>query len=206
MVCSRHHIHCSCGGDKASRKWLFCADFKRCLRGAAGRAAAQARAVLGNSGGRTAVAADYLALVTRFAERTGEVLRAAPTASRRQSGSAGRNAASGRNVGQVCANGAATTLHPQFSWVALTKCRCSEIVLGEAGTGYGKPLTRLTAQRKPPEMAIIRASCGWRDPAATAGVCHLGAKMCGRPGSSLRLSLPGRHLVKLLAGRRYWLA
>jgi hypothetical protein len=71
MVCSRHHIHCSCGGDKASRKWLFCADFKRCLRGAAGRAAAQARAVLGNSGGRTAVAADYLALVTRFAERTG---------------------------------------------------------------------------------------------------------------------------------------
>src|SRR5580658_1286657 len=39
--------------------------------GAAGRAAAQARAVLGNSSSRTAVAASYLALVTRFAERTG---------------------------------------------------------------------------------------------------------------------------------------
>jgi hypothetical protein len=59
MVCSRHHIHCSCGGDKASRKWLFCADFKAAASGAAGRVAAQARA-LGNSGGRIVVAADYL--------------------------------------------------------------------------------------------------------------------------------------------------
>jgi hypothetical protein len=28
-VCSRHHIHCSGGGDKASRKWGFRADIKR---------------------------------------------------------------------------------------------------------------------------------------------------------------------------------
>jgi hypothetical protein len=70
------------------------------------------------------------------------VLRGAPTASRRQSGRAGRNAASGRNVGQVCANGAATELHHWFSWAALTKCRCSEIVLGEASTRYGKLLTK----------------------------------------------------------------
>ena len=71
--------------------------------------------------------------------------------------------------------------------------------LGEASTRYGKLLTRLTAQRKPPEMAIIRASCARRGPAATAGVCHLEAKTCGRPGPSLRLSLPGRHLVNSVA-------
>src|SRR5580700_1675748 len=80
-------------------------------------------------------------------------------------------------------------MHRRFSWVALTKCRCSEIVLGEASTGYGKLLTRLTAQRKPSETAIIRASCARRDAAVTAGVCHLGAKRWGRPGPSLRLSL-----------------
>src|SRR5580700_451913 len=66
-------------------------------------AAAQARAELGNSGGRIAVAADYL-------------LGSELTASRRQSGRAGPNAASGRNVGQVCANSAATKLHHWFSW------------------------------------------------------------------------------------------
>jgi hypothetical protein len=188
MVCSRHHIHCSCGGDKASRKWLFCADFKAAASGAAVRAAAQAKAVLGNSGGRIAVAADYLP--------GGEF-----TASRRQSGRAGLNAASGRNVGQVCANGAATKLHHWFSWAALTKCRCSEIALGDPNTRYGKLLTRLTGLKKTREMAIIRAllaacSCWlvalrantweWRDPAATAWVCHLGAKTWGRPGPSLR--------------------
>jgi len=59
-------------------------------------------------------------------------------------------------------------MHRRFSWVELTKCRCSEIVPGDPNTRYGKLLTRLTAQRKPPEMAIIRASCGWRDPAVTA--------------------------------------
>jgi hypothetical protein len=36
---------------------------------------------------------------------------------------AGRNAASGRNVGHVRANGAATVLHRWFPWVALTKGR-----------------------------------------------------------------------------------
>jgi len=61
-----------------------------------------------------------------------EVLRGAPTALRRHSGRAGRNATSGRDVGQVCANGGATKLHRWFSWAPLTKCRCSEIVLGEA--------------------------------------------------------------------------
>src|SRR5580692_4340993 len=116
--------------------------------GAAGRAAAQARAVLGNSGGRTAVAADYLALVTRFAERTGEVLRAAPTASRRQSGRVGRNAASGRHVGQVCANGAATTLHPQFSWVG----RVEEGRL--AGT-YRQPTVSIWSAA----VSVVGASC-----------------------------------------------
>jgi hypothetical protein len=47
--------------------------------------------------------------------------RGAPTAPHRQSGRAGRNAASGRNVGQVRANGAATVLHRRLSWVVLTK-------------------------------------------------------------------------------------
>jgi hypothetical protein len=75
------------------------------------------------------------------------------TASRRQSGRAGLNAASGRNVGQVCANGAATKLHHWFSWAALTKCRCSEIALGDPNTRYGKPLTRLTGPKKTREMA-----------------------------------------------------
>ena len=145
-------------------------------------AAAQARAALGNSGGRIAVAADYL-------------LGSELTASCRQSGRAGPNAASGRNVGQVCANSAATKLHHWFSWAALTKCRCSEIVLGDPNTRYGKLLTRLTVPKKTREMAIIWASCDWRDPAATASVCHLGAKTWGRTGPSLRLSLPGRHLV-----------
>jgi hypothetical protein len=28
--CSRHHIHCSCGGDKASRKWLFVSFRQAC--------------------------------------------------------------------------------------------------------------------------------------------------------------------------------
>jgi hypothetical protein len=163
MVCSRHHIHCSCGGDKASRKWLFCADFKAAASGAAGRAAAQARAVLGNSGGRIAVAADYLP--------GGEL-----TASRRQSGRAGLNAASGRNVGQVCANGGATKLHRWFSWAALTKCRCSEIVLGDPNTRYGKLLTRLTGLKKTREMVIIRASWEWRDPAATSEVLSRGCR------------------------------
>jgi hypothetical protein len=37
MVCSPHHIHCSGGGDKASRKWVFRAGFKRCCGGAAWR-------------------------------------------------------------------------------------------------------------------------------------------------------------------------
>jgi hypothetical protein len=36
---------------------------------------------------------------------------------------AGRNAASGRNVGHVRANGAATVLYRWFPWVALTKGR-----------------------------------------------------------------------------------
>src|SRR5580658_9711907 len=84
-------------------------------------ARAQARAVLGNSGGRIAVAADYL-------------LGSELTASRRQSGRAGPNAASGRNVGQVCVNSAAAKLHHWFSWATLTKCRCSEIVLGDPNT------------------------------------------------------------------------
>jgi len=82
----------------------------------------------------------------------------------------------------------------------VTKCRCSEIIPGDPNTRYGKLLTRLTLQRKAREMAIIRASCGWRDPAAAGGVCHLGAKTWGRPGPSLRLSLPGRHLVNSVAG------
>src|ERR1017187_1568258 len=30
--CSQHHIHCSGGGDKASRKWLFRADWRRCCQ------------------------------------------------------------------------------------------------------------------------------------------------------------------------------
>jgi hypothetical protein len=81
------------------------------------------------------------------------------TASRRQSGRAGLNAASGRNVGQVCANGAATKLHHWFSWAVLTKCRCSEIVLGEASTRYGKVLTQLTLHEKHEKCPIIRASC-----------------------------------------------
>src|ERR1017187_4771152 len=56
--------------------------------------------------------------------------RGAPLAPQRQSGRAGWNAASGRNVGQVRANGAATTgIHLRFSWVALTKCRFSEMYL-----------------------------------------------------------------------------
>jgi hypothetical protein len=76
--------------------------------------------------------------------------------------------------------------------------RCE--VPDEAGTGYGKLLTRLTAQRKPSETAIIRASCARRDAAVTAGVCYLGAKTRGQPGPSLRLSLPGRHLVNSVAG------
>jgi len=76
--------------------------------------------------------------------------------------------------------------------------RCE--VPDEPSRGYGKPLTRLTGPKKAREMAIIRASCGWRDRAATAGVCHLGAKTWGRPGPSLRLSLPGRHLVNSVAG------
>jgi len=67
-------------------------------------------------------------------------------------------------------------------------------------TGYGKLLTRLTVSEKTREMAIIRASCDWRDTAATAGVCHLGAKTWGRTGPSLRLPLPGRHLVNSVAG------
>src|SRR5580698_7354509 len=46
-------------------------------------------------------------------------------------------------------------------------------------------LPRLYAQRKPSEMAIIRASRDWRDPAATAWVCPLGAKTWGQPGPSL---------------------
>jgi len=39
-------------------------------------------------------------------------------------------------------------VHRRFSWVALTKCRCSEIVLGDPNTRYGKLLTRLTGAQK----------------------------------------------------------
>ena len=130
-------------------------------------------AVVGNSAGRIAVAADYLL--------GGEL-----TASRRQPGSAGRNAASGRNVGQVCANGAATKLHRWFSGAPLTKCRCSEIVLGDPNTRYGKPLTRLTGPEKTREMAIKRASRDWRDPAAMAEVALWGGK---RGGGRVRVSV-----------------
>jgi hypothetical protein len=76
--------------------------------------------------------------------------------------------------------------------------RCA--VPDDPNTRYGKLLTRLTVPKKTREMAIIPASWDWRDPAATAGVCHLGAKTWGRPGPSLRLSLPGRHLVNSVAG------
>jgi hypothetical protein len=53
----------------------------------------------------------------------------------------------------------------------------------DPNTRYGKPLTRLTGPKKTHEMAIIRASRDWRDPAPTAGVCHLGVKTLGAAGS-----------------------
>jgi hypothetical protein len=73
---------------------------------------------------------------------------AEPTASRRQSGRAGRNAASGRNVGQVCANGAATKLLYWFSWAALTKCRCSVIVLGGGKYALRKAVNPVNGAQK----------------------------------------------------------
>jgi hypothetical protein len=76
------------------------------------------------------------------------VLPGAPTASRRQSGRVGRNAASGRHVGQVCANGAATTLHPQFSWVG----RVEEGRL--AGT-YRQPTVSIWSAA----VSVVGASC-----------------------------------------------
>jgi hypothetical protein len=54
-------------------------------------------------------------------------------------------------------------------------------ILGEASTGYGTLLSRLTVPEKPREVATIRAFCDWRDPAATGAVCHLGPKTWGRP-------------------------
>jgi hypothetical protein len=77
-------------------------------------------------------------------------------------------------------------IHHRFSWVGLTKYRCSEIVLGEASMRYGNLLARLTVQRKRREMSIIRASCGWRDPAAMAEVALWGGK---RGGGRVRVSV-----------------
>ena len=57
---------------------------------------------------------------------------------------------------------------PGFSWAALTKCRCSEIVLGDPNNPKRKVVGRLTGQQEPREMAIIPAFCAWRDQAATA--------------------------------------
>jgi hypothetical protein len=73
----------------------------------------------------------------------------------------------------------------------------------EASIRYGKLLTRLTGQRKAREMAIIRASCAWRDPATTARVLPFRGKKGGPPAPALRLSLPtalgGRTLRGLCA-------
>ena len=51
---------------------------------------------------------------------------------------------------------------------------------------YGKPLTRLTRPKKTREMAIIRASRDWRDPAAMAEVALWGGK---RGGGRVRVSV-----------------
>src|SRR5580698_9499729 len=176
MVCSPHHIHCSDGADKASRKWVCGADLSAAASGVANHSRRGGTWMLGLflDVADANILPSPLDLLMSDTRRRG-----APLAPQRQSGRAGRDLASGRNVGQVCANGAATKLHRWFSWAALTKCRCSEIVLGDPNTRYEKLLTRLTGPKKTRKWPITRASCGWRDPAVAAGVCHLGAKTWG---------------------------
>src|SRR5580693_3497694 len=52
-------------------------------------------------------------------------------------------------------------------WPSLHGKKMVLSIARDANTRCGKPLTRLTGPKKTREMAIIRASCGLRDLAAT---------------------------------------
>jgi len=74
-------------------------------------------------------------------------------------------------------------MYRRFSWVALTKCRCSEIVLGEASTRYGKLLTRLTGPEKTREMAHNTGFSGMARPGSDGLGLPFGGENVGAAGS-----------------------
>jgi hypothetical protein len=76
----------------------------------------------------------------------------------------------------------------------LTKCRCSEIILGEASTCYGKVLTRLTHPVKTPKNAHNTGFLRLARPGSAGRGVHLGAKTWERPGPSLRFVSSGQAL------------
>src|SRR5580700_9124842 len=76
--------------------------------------------------------------------------------------------------------------------------RCA--VPDDPNTRYGKPLTRLTGPKKAREMAHNTGFLGMARPGSAGLGSPFGCENVGRPGPSLRLSLPGRHLVNSVAG------